>query len=481
MQVLAIDQGTTNTKVLVVDDKGRVVARASVPTISNYPQPGWAEQSAEGIWDATRKAIDSVAADAGNIDAIAISNQRETVVAWDAKTGTSVGPAILWQCSRTAAVCDDLIGDGHGPTVSAMTGLGVNPMFPAPKLAWILDHRPEAQKLLSDGHLRMGTVDAWLLWNLTGGNSFATDHSNASRTQLFDTELLAWSPELSSIFGAPISCLPRPMPSDSRFGVTAAGATTLPAGVPIRAIMGDSHAALYGHGVRKPGVVKATYGTGSSLMTLTPGRRPTQHGISSTIAWTDAKGTAYALEGNIFVSAQAAAFMGELLGIGDARVLSGLAQSVESSNGVTFVPALSGLGAPHWCDRASGTVAGMSHATTPAHLARATFDAIALQIIDVFEAMAASAGTPLDVLRADGGAAANDFLMQLQADLLGLPVDRATVDDVGALGAAGMAFAANGIEFEFTDGSTRFTPNMPAVLAQDIRETWRKAVCRVMA
>jgi glycerol kinase len=246
-------------------------------------------------------------------------------------------------------------------------------------------------------------------------------------------------------------------------------------------MMGDSHAALYGHGVRRPGVVKAPYGTGSSLMTLTSERRPTQYGISSTIAWTDSKGTAYALEGNIFVSAQAAGFMGELLGIGDARALSDLAQSVDSSDGVTFVPALSGLGAPHWCDRASGTVAGMSHATKPAHLARATFDAIALQIIDVFEVMAASAGAPLDVLRADGGAAANDFLMQLQADLLGLPVDRATVDDVGALGAAGMAFAANEIEFMYSGECTRFTPKMPAVLTQSIRETWQQAVRRVMA
>ncbi len=481
MQVLAIDQGTTNTKALVVDEKGRVIARASVPTVSTYPQPGWAEQSAEGIWNATRKVIDAVAADAGKIDAIAISNQRETVVAWDARTGAPVGPAILWQCSRTAAVCDDLIAAGHGPTVAALTGLGINPMFPAPKLAWIVDHRPEAQKLLSDGHLRMGTVDAWLLWNLSGGKSFATDHSNASRTQLFDTERLAWSPELSGIFGAPISCLPEPMPSDSLFGVTAGGATVLPAGVPIRAMMGDSHAALYGHGVRTPGVVKATYGTGSSLMTLTSERRPTRHGISSTIAWTDAKGTAYALEGNIFVSAQAAAFMGGLLGIGDARALSDLAQSVDSSDGVTFVPALSGLGAPHWSDRASGTVAGMSHATKPAHLARATFEAITLQVVDVFEAMAVSAGTPLDVLRADGGATANDFLMQLQADLLELPVDRATVEDVGALGVAGMAFGANGIEFGYTDGITRFTPNMPAALAQSVRENWRNAIRRVIA
>ncbi len=483
MRVLAIDQGTTNTKALVVDETGAVLARASTPSTSAYPKPGWAEQSAGDIWTATRQVIDTVANTVrpDSIDALAISNQRETIVAWDAASGAPVGPAILWQCTRTAQTCAALIAAGHGPTVEAKTGLAINPMFPAPKIAWIVQNRPEAGALYRVGRLRIGTVDAWLLWNLSGGTRFATDHSNASRTQLFDTENLAWSADLGAIFGAPTDCLPDPLPSDSRFGETAEGVTVLPAGIPIHAMMGDSHAALYGHGVRAPGVVKATYGTGSSLMTLTPDRVASTHGVSGTIAWSDRTGTHHALEGNIFVSAQAAEFMGKLLGIGDARALSDLAQTVDDAGGVSFVPALSGLGAPHWDERATGTVQGMTHATTPAHLARATFEAITLQIVDVFEAMQADIGQPLDALSADGGASANPFLMQLQADLLDRPVDRAEVEEVGALGAAAMAFAALETKVEWARAGTRFEPRMPAATRATIRDTWAEAIRHVKA
>ena len=483
MRVLAIDQGTTNTKALVVAADGTILARASAPSTSVYPRPGWAEQSAEGIWAATRAVIDRVATEVGpdSIDALAISNQRETIVAWDAATGAPVGPAILWQCTRTAAACEALIAAGRGAEVEAATGLAVNPMFPAPKLAWLIEHRPEARALHDKGQLRVGTVDAWLLWNLTGGASFATDHSNASRTQLFDTETLEWSAALGAIFGAPTDCLPDALPSDSRFGETAPGVSALPAGIPIRAMMGDSHAALYGHGVRAPGVVKATYGTGSSLMTLVPERIAPRHGVSGTIAWSDAAGTHHALEGNIFVSAQAAAFIGGLLGVGDARALSDLAQTVEDAGGVTFVPALSGLGAPHWAAQATGTIAGMTHATTPAHLARATFEAIAMQIADVFEAMEADAGQPLRALRADGGASANPFLMQLQADLLGRPVDRAEIEEVGALGAAAMAFAALSVATDWPQHSTRFEPAMGDATRGALRDRWKDALRRVTA
>ena len=243
-------------------------------------------------------------------------------------------------------------------------------------------------------------------------------------------------------------------------------------------MMGDSHAALYGHGVRAPGTVKATYGTGSSLMTLTPKRDASRHGLSGTIAWTEKNQTAYALEGNILVSAQAASFMATLLGVGDARALSDLAQSVETSDGVTFVPALSGLAAPHWNDHATGTVAGMTHGTTPAHLARATFEAIALQIGDVFDAMQADCGMQLVALRADGGASSNSFLMQLQADLLECPVERAMIEEIGALGAAAMAFGALGVEWSADTGSERFDPVMPSETADTLRSTWRAAIAR---
>ncbi|MEQ8480119.1 MAG: FGGY family carbohydrate kinase [Hoeflea sp.] len=480
MLVLAIDQGTTNTKAMAVDETGHIHAHASSPSRTDYPHPGWAEQSAIAIWDNTRSVINAAAAQVSGrtIDAIAISNQRETIVAWDADTGKPVGPAILWQCSRTAPECAALIAAGHNDTVEAGTGLGINPLFPASKLAWILKHRPEARRLLDQDRLRAGTVDSWLLWNLTGGGSFATDHSNASRSQLFDTKTLEWSDHLAEIFGTPVSCLAAPLPSDSRFGETAAGATSLAAGTPIMAMMGDSHAALYGHGVRRPGTVKATYGTGSSLMTLTPKRVSSSHGLSGTIAWTDKSGTSYALEGNILVSAQAAAFIAGLFGIGDAAKLSALAQTVDSAEGVTFVPALSGLGAPHWNDHATGTLAGMTHGTELAHVARATFEAIALQIADVFEAMQGDIGTPLEGLRTDGGASSNAFLMQLQADLLQCPVESAAVEEVSALGAAAMAFGALGVEWLPDARSKRFEPKMAPEEAGSIRAGWRKAIKR---
>lgn len=480
MLVLAIDQGTTNTKALVVDERGHIHAHASSPSATDYPQPGWAEQSAIAIWDDTRSVIDAVTAQMNgrSIDAIAISNQRETIVAWDAETGKPVGPAILWQCSRTAPECAVLIAAGHNDKVEAVTGLGINPMFPASKLAWILKNRPEALRLLDQGRLRTGTVDSWLLWNLTAGTSFSTDHSNASRTQLFDTELLQWSGELSEIFGTPTACLPTPLPSDSHFGDTAPGVTSLPSGIPVMTMLGDSHAALYGHGVRKPGTVKATYGTGSSLMTLTPQRVTSSHGLSGTIAWTDKSGTAYALEGNILVSAQAAAFIAALLGVGDAGKLSDLAQTVDTAEGVTFVPALSGLGAPHWNDHATGTVAGMTHGTKPAHVARATFEAIAMQISDVFEAMQSDIGERLVGLRTDGGASSNAFLMQLQADLLQRPVEGAVVEEVSALGVAAMAFRALGQEWLPDTRSKRYEPWMSPEAANAIRARWKEAVRR---
>ena len=403
MRVLAIDQGTTNTKALLIDEAGTILARASAPLTTSYPQPGWAEQSAADIWASVQSVIASIVAQGGLPDAIAIANQRETLVLWDSETSEPACPAPIWQCRRTATESAALIAAGHDPAVVAATGLGINPLFPASKLAWALRNVSRVAELHARGRLRAGTVDAWLLWNLTGGAVFATDHSNASRTQLFDTRSLSFSADLGAIFGAPVDCLPEPLPSDSLFGITAAGATALPTGIPIRALMGDSHAALYGHGIRRPGTVKATYGTGSSLMTLTPERTASRHGLSGTIAWTDRTGTAHALEGNITVSAQAAAFMAGLLGVGDAAALSELAQTVPDAGGVTFVPALAGLGAPHWNDAARGTVAGMTHGTRPAHLARATFEAVAQQIADVFAAMEADIGRPLEALRADGG------------------------------------------------------------------------------
>mgnify|MGYP001235124257 CR=1 FL=1 len=481
MRVLAIDQGTTNTKALLIDASGNVLARASAPLTTSYPHPGWAEQSAGDIWASVQTVIAAVVTQNGpEIDAIAIANQRETLVAWDSETSQPICTAPIWQCRRTAEASARLIVEGHDPFVVSRTGLGINPLFPAGKAAWVLEHVPAARELLAQGRLRMGTVDSWLLWNLTGGAAFATDHSNASRTQLFDTETLTFSPDLARIFGADVACLPTPLPSDSLFGTTAPGATALPAGIPIHAMMGDSHAALYGHGIRKPGAVKATYGTGSSLMTLTPTRTASGHGLSGTIAWTDRHGTAYALEGNITVSAQAAAFMARLLGLKDAAALSALAQTVPDAQGVTFVPALAGLGAPHWNDAARGILAGMTHATTPAHLARATFEAIAHQIADVFDAMQADIGQPLSGLSADGGASGNTFLMQLQADLIDRPVHASRVEEIGAFGTAGMALSALGVTLPPILEVASFRPTLDQASRIAARDQWVRAIQQAM-
>jgi glycerol kinase len=481
MRVLAIDQGTTNTKALLIDDQGQILAHASAPLVTNYPHPGWAEQSATDIWTSVQTVIAEVTAQSGPPDAIAIANQRETLVVWDAQTHHPICPAPIWQCRRTAEACAQLIAQGHDPAVIAATGLGINPLFPASKLAWVLQNIPTAKELHTQGRLRAGTVDSWLLWNLTGGKAFATDHSNASRTQLFDTRSLTFTEDLGTIFGAPADCLPTPMPSDSHFGSTAAGTTALPAGIPIHAMMGDSHAALYGHGIRTPGAVKATYGTGSSLMTLTPARTASGHGLSGTIAWTDRNGTAHALEGNITVSAQAAAFMAQLLGLPDAAALSTLAQTVPDTNGVIFVPALAGLGAPHWNDAARGTITGMTHATRPAHLARATFEAIAHQIADVLQAMEADIGQPLATFRADGGASGNAFLMQLQADLIDRPVQAAKIEEIGALGVAGMAMAALGGRLADGVQTSPYLPRLPVGRRDADRRAWAAAIRRAKA
>lgn len=485
MRILSIDQGTTNTKAVLIDQDGTLIARSSAPLTTSYPKPGWVEQSADDIWQSVKSVINEIARAHGadQIDALAIANQRETWVCWDAMSSKPIMPAIVWQCRRNADACADLVAAGHAPTIEQATGLGINPLFPASKFGWVMQNVPQAKSLAAKGDLRAGTVDAWLLWKLTNGQSFATDHSNASRTLLFDTETLTFSEELCAIFDVPRAALPAPMASNAEFGQTAKDTTDLRAGVPIRAMMGDSHAALYGHGIRQPGAVKATYGTGSSLMTLTAGRILSQNGVSATLAWTDSAGTVYALEGNILVSAQAAAFMAQMLDIDDVEVLSALAQTVPDSGGVSFVPALAGLGAPHWSDDATGLISGMTHATTRAHLARATMEAIAMQICDVFEAMQKDAGQPLQALRADGGASANPFLMQLQADLLAKPVMRADIPEIGAVGAAAMALKGLGHAFAENAfaGSQDFTPNMDQQARQKARDAWAATIKRCTA
>ncbi len=481
--ILAIDQGTTNTKALLVDASGRVRHQASLPNIVTYPQPGWAEQSATALVEGVKQVIAEVVSLAGDmrIAGIAISNQRESIVVWDAQTGAPIGPCIIWQCRRSAPKCDALRAAGHADAIEARTGLALDPLFPAAKIAWLLDNVPGARSRAESGQLRVGTIDSWLLWNLTGGEVHQTDHSNASRTQLFNTETLSWDAELCALFGVPQNMLAEVRSSDSHFGATAEGATALPAGTPILAMIGDSHAALFGHGVREPGTIKATYGTGTSLMALTPSRVRSSHGISSTIAWSRNGHIQHALEGNISVSGQTAAFAAELLGLADAAALSTLAETVPDSNGVAFVPALVGLGAPYWRADARGTITGLSLGTKPAHLARAALEAIAFQVADVYSAMEADMGSPLGELRADGGASRNPLLMQFEADILDCPVAAAAAPEVSALGAAALAFSSIGVAMPGVPAAGRFTPEMNTATRAEHRRRWQAAIAQTLA
>jgi glycerol kinase len=370
--------------------------------------------------------------------------------------------------------------------VADRTGLGLDPLFPAAKIAWLLDNVSGARAAAQAGRLCAGTVDSWLLFKLTGGKSHATDVSNASRTQLFDIHRLGWDDELGKLFDVPLAILPEVMPSAAAFGETTAQGA-IPAGVSVGAMMGDSHAALYGHGIRAPGAVKATYGTGSSLMTLTERPVLSRNGLSTTIAWGVAGKVAYALEGNISVSGQAAAFTTSLLGLADEAALTQMAQTVASSDGVVFVPALAGLGAPHWRADVRGLFTGMSLATKPAHFARATLEAIALQIHDVFAAMQADCGGTLSALSTDGGASRNDLLMQIQADVLQRPVRRSRLAELSAIGAGIMAGFATGLWSEdharglLAAEADVFAPMATLAQRDHLLATWRAAVDQAIA
>lgn len=444
---LAIDQGTTNTKALALDSDGQIVASHAVPTPIAYPRPGWVEQSGDAIWRATTAAIDgclTALPDKAKIAAIGISNQRETVLLWRRSTGATIGPCVTWQCRRSSDRIDAIRSPSTEEAVESRTGLGLDPLFPAAKIGWLLDAYPEARALAHHGDLCAGTIDSWLLFNLTGGAVHATDASNASRTQLFDIHEQVWSQDLCALFDVPKTILPRVEDSNASFGGAKSDRRSL-AGVPIHAMIGDSHAALFGHGIRSAGAVKATYGTGSSLMTLTERPIRSRSGLSTTVAWRRSGQVAYALEGNISVSAQAAAWMADLMGLPDVAALTDLATKAGGDDAVCFVPALAGLGAPHWKDRARAALTGMSLATSRADIARATLEAIALQICDVFGAMERDLGAPLARLSVDGGATQNNLLMQFQADLLGRPVQRLKILELSAFGAGALAATAAGL------------------------------------
>ncbi|MCB9137108.1 MAG: glycerol kinase GlpK [Caldilineaceae bacterium] len=484
--ILALDQGTTNTKAILVDSLGRVTKRASRSQSVTYPRPTWVEQDAQAIWRSVQAVINQALEGGPEIAAVAVSNQRESVILWERESGQPLGPCVVWQCQRGTEFCQTLRAQGLASLVQERTGLTLDPMFSGTKMRWLLDHTEDGHARAAAGELCLGTVDSWVLYNLTGGQVFACDMTNASRTQLFNLYTLQWDAELCEAFGIPVAALPNVRPSSTIYGETVV-LGSLPAGIPVAALVGDSHGALYGHAGFQPGSIKATYGTGSSLMTPIDQPILSRSGLATTVAWATEAGVTYALEGNIYVTGAAVAWLGQLLGLTDpVDEVDALAGSVTDSNGVYLVPAFVGLGAPHWSDSARGTITGLTQGTTLGHLARATLESIAYQIRDVFDAMQAEAGVPLTTLLADGGPSRNDGLMQFQADILHADVVRSATAEVSALGAAYLAGLAVGVwasEAEISNLSRdqeRFAPHMAAWEREALYAGWRAAIAKVM-
>jgi glycerol kinase len=483
--ILALDEGTSNAKAVVVDARGQVLARASQALSISHPRAGFAEQDPERIWQATLASIDDCLAQVGQpIAAVAISNQRESVLAWNRASAAALGPCVSWQCQRSLPLCNDLREQGHEAWVLARTGLTLDPMFSAGKMRWLLDHLPDGHARAAAGEICLGTVDSWLLYKLSGGQAFATDASNAARTQLFNLHTGAWDDELLQLFGIPRQALAQIRPSAGFFAETLAQGR-LPAGIPVLAMIGDSHAALYGQGGFTPGLVKATLGTGSSLMTPTAVPIASAHGLSSTLAWHDGHAPTYALEGNIVHTGAAVQWASRLLGGDSLDHLAEQAAALPDNGGVYFVPALSGLGAPHWQAQARGLICGLSADSTQAHILRASLEAIGYQIRDVFAAMQQDVGQPLKEIWVDGGATRNRWLMQFMADLLQRPVIRSLSPEVSALGAAHLAGKALGIWarpealLALERARERFEPKAGGVLETQYGE-WQQALRRAL-
>jgi glycerol kinase len=437
--ILAIDQGTTNSKAVLVSTAGEILSRGSSPVGIEHPQPGWVEQNPMRVWESVKEAIAAClqAGPAIDILGIAISNQRESVTVWDAVTGEPLGPVVSWQCRRSAPACAELIAAGHAPRVQALTGLPIDPMFPGPKMRWLLDRVPSGRDI------RLGTIDAWLIHCFTDGAVHACDTANAARSQLFDLNNQVWSDELCALFGVPKSTLPEVRDSAALFGVTR-NVPGLADGIPIAAAIGDSHAALFGHGAFHPGDGKVTFGTGSSIMTTLPRFIAPEQGITTTIAWSIGGKPTYAFEGNILVSAASLPWMAEMLGLPHVQALTELAATAQSG-GPGFVPAFVGLGAPYWHSDARALFAGITFGTTRAQMARAVTDSIAFQVHDVFKAMASQSPAPLGRLYADGGPSRNDFLMQCVADTLDHAIIQCDAPEASALGAAYLAGLSLGV------------------------------------
>ncbi|MBY3483717.1 FGGY family carbohydrate kinase [Rhizobium laguerreae] len=437
--ILAIDQGTTNSKAVLVSEKGEIVGRGSAPVGITYPKPGWVEQDPRRLYASVCEAIDAClnAAPDVAVEAVAISNQRESVTAWDAETGEALGPVVSWQCRRTAQDCERLTVEGHLHRVQALTGLPLDPMFPGSKFRWLLDRIPAGRSV------RLGTADSWLVHCLTGGRRHVCDASNAARSQLFDLREQRWSEELGEIFDVDIALLPEVLDSSADFGRTQ-GLPGVPDGTPIMAVIGDSHAALFGHGAFKPGDGKVTFGTGSSVMTTLPRFIPPRNGVTTTVAWRLHGKPTFAFEGNILVCAASLPWMAGILGLSDVAALVELAASAEPG-GPGFVPAFVGLGAPYWNSDARALFSQINFNTTRAQMARSVTDSIAFQVHDVIAAMRAQSGGELGALYVDGGPSQNRFLMQCVSNLIEHPVIQCEAPEASALGAAYLAGLSLGL------------------------------------
>jgi len=485
--LLVIDQGTTSTRAVVFDARLKPVGQSQLEVLPTYPQSGWVEHDAAAIVSSVGLQVTAALLEAriksDRIAAIGLTNQRETTIIWERATGQAIAPALVWQDRRTAETCDRL--KPHQAKVSEQTGLVIDPYFSATKIAWILDHVPQARKRAQTGELAAGTVDTFLIWHLTGGRRFVTDVTNASRTLLLDLHAIQWSPALCELFGVPRQILAEIVPSSGDFGATN-GLDFLPDGLPIKGVAGDQQASLVGQGCLKAGQVKCTYGTGAFLLAHTGDQAvPSRRGLLTTLAATVADGPPqYALEGSVFVAGAAVQwFRDGLKAIGAAYEINPLSLESDPTMDVIFVPALTGLGAPYWQPSARGTIFGLSRATSVADLARATLEGVAFQVADLIDAINSDLGTPLTDIRVDGGMARSDPFLQFQADLLNLPIQRSPNIESTALGAAFLAGIGAGLwpdlsfatELLQTGGQT-FTPARADHWRQQALTKWRHAI-----
>ncbi|MHB1034815.1 MAG: glycerol kinase GlpK [Pirellulales bacterium] len=486
--IVALDQGTTSSRAVVFDHAGAVLATAQKEFRQIYPQAGWVEHDPREIWatqlEVARQAIAQAGLKAGDVAALGITNQRETTVLWDRRTGEPVHNAIVWQDRRTADFCGQLKQAGHAELIRRKTGLVADPYFSASKLRWLLDHVPDARRRAGRGELAFGTVDTWLLWNLTAGAVHATDASNASRTMLFDFAAGDWDEEMLRLFDVPREVLPQVRASSEVYGQTAAGVFDGP--IRIAGMAGDQQAALFGQNCFTRGLAKNTYGTGCfMLMNIGPQPTPSRHNLLTTVAWKTGGQTEYALEGSVFIGGAVVQWLRDGLGIiGSSAEIEALAASVPDSGGVYLVPAFAGLGAPHWDPYARGAIAGLTRGTGKAHIARAALEGIAFQVAEVLDVMREDSGLAIGQLRVDGGASANNLLMQFQADLLQSPVVRPKIVETTALGAAylaglGVGFWKNQAEVQQAWQVDRvFEPKMSADEVARRRGRWAEALRR---